>query len=698
MEKQSYDSFRKGALNLLSEIKALDTLLKTVVKSVQDINNQIKQLYSNGNSIIQDEVQEFLERTEGFSLRSLPIIENEVNCSEWYFKDIGKSLNRYNLNEIKSINEQRYDTIDLTIMLYIKNVVNLTGEKATSYKKLLYNAIQDGITIPKSLTILSTFQTLIDSRIGCMYLKKFLNDKKLVNAVDFYRSVYLYKTNTTQTIREWVCTEIYEQYITEGASNEITLSTKVRERINKQYAIEPTTDMFDDAQKEVFERMSEDGIFEKFLNSSYLPQLAIRLHQIPSSKEMKTTKNCHLHSTQHIHEQECEVYVRVAKYLSEYNLVQFTEQFVNYGFTSPQLMAMMSDRDIQLLNPCEADAKRLTEFVKISKAGQLISSKTLTKEAITKVKTIQQDFFTIFNTLDFLKYIESQPIQQLNVAQIIAKAEMSFQELHSKHHIALRILRKSDSIQEVEPLLPQCQSALVALLVDDHVEEYNDAESWKPTPRKLYNQSPNNENEENISLTPQITISQSNSTPALELEDFSDVDSPPSENELKSDTTIKTFVSVRQKSESELRNSIHSQLDEENCVESEENRVTTIIKTFKEELIPQLSNIKTKLSGVKSEDDLELCSNELSTLADMKKLFIKETIKENKPKTSIFLTKASDVTVAKQVTLALQDVGIIEEGIIGTIEKLNVLKTSIRTTNTIIHRYHNMARQFVSMA
>ncbi|KAL7716255.1 RGS domain-containing protein [Entamoeba marina] len=722
MEKQTFDVFKKNSLGLLADLKSFNYLLKSLEKSVHNINKQLRSLYFNGNSIIQNEVLQFLDRTDDFRLSNLNVFENEVSNSEWYYKDIGKNMSRFSQDEIKSINEQRYDVLDPSIMLYMNNVINLYGEKASSYKILLFNVIQDGIIVPKSLSSLSTLQTLMDNRIGCMYLKKYLQDKPSLNLVNFYRSVLLFKVTTTPTVRECLNKDIYNTYIAQDSPKHINISKENIQQIKKKISNGLTNDMYDSAQKEVYESLLENGIFEQFQNSNCFSQLANRLCfiQIPTKVKTPRSRNHNRSPTPTLprsspvqqsffvqfDKQACEVYVRVAKYLSEYNLVQFTDQFVNYGFTSPQLMAMMSDRDIQLLDPCEADAKRLIELIKIAKVGEIQTSKTLTKEAITKVKIIQTNFlqfcehkkYDISNTLDFLKYIESQPIQQLNVAQIIAKAEMSFQELHSKHHIALRILRKSDSIQEVEPLLPQCQSALVALLVDDHVEEYNDAEYWKNSPRKrktkLLSATPDlrlgNESPDSYTNSPDLRAH----TP-----DIFQHEKPKYCNvldESKNNHDIKTLTSTRRMTECELRKSIQVDLVGNSQVNSLENKMSFTVKSIKNELLPRIEIAKNKINSIQTEDDYNKHLTEITLIQDMKKLLEKETQEGQQSKRSVFTLLYTSTSISKEVKKVIKDVEMVECSIKLMLEKLNSVLDSISSSNILVASYDKTIQQLCS--
>ena len=78
--KQLCENHKRNVNTLLTNIKQLNSSLRQAEIMIKTINTQIKTIYSDGNSIIQNEVQDFLKTTEGFNFSILPLIENEVYC------------------------------------------------------------------------------------------------------------------------------------------------------------------------------------------------------------------------------------------------------------------------------------------------------------------------------------------------------------------------------------------------------------------------------------------------------------------------------------------------------------------------------------------------------------------------------------------------------------------------------------------
>ena len=92
--KQLCETHKKNVTTLLSNIKQLNSTLRQTETLIKTINSQIKTIYSDGNSLIQNEITNFLKTTEDFNFGILPLIENEVYCCETFYKDMYKNCHK----------------------------------------------------------------------------------------------------------------------------------------------------------------------------------------------------------------------------------------------------------------------------------------------------------------------------------------------------------------------------------------------------------------------------------------------------------------------------------------------------------------------------------------------------------------------------------------------------------------------------
>ncbi|EKE41636.1 regulator of g protein signaling domain containing protein [Entamoeba nuttalli P19] len=695
-DKQFCEIFKKNVLNLVNDLKTLKETMKTAEALIHSINDQISAIYSNdGDSIIQDEVQQFLSSTEGISFKTIPLIQNELFCCESFYKELSKKLPRMSNEQIQCIANQRYDMLDPIILLYMKLVVNLTGEKAVSFKGLMYNAVQDGLSIPKTLKLLTTFKSIVESRIGSLYLEKYLKGTGEERNVQFFRSAFIYAKIKTANVREWVCRKIYEEFISVGSEKEISITQPIRNRIIVQYAQGCDKNIFEEAKNYVFQEMNSKNLFERFQASPCFKELICRVTPVLVDGVSATDPieiPC-----------EEETFVRVAKYLIPYNLVSYTEVFVRLGYTTPQIMSLLTEKEVDKLTTNDVDRGRLKEFCEICKENKLEQSKALTKEAITKVPTIQENFIkyaehtngNIKNTLAFLNYIKNTEPQQMTVSQILTRAEMAFVELKSKHHVAYRLLKKCDDVQEMQPLLPQCQNALVSLLLDEQLEEYNVSNFWKPQTRsnaKVQKQSSKvklsktpeliNEPEEQIKRS--ITPLGSESLHNIMVDDIVGED-----EDIKSTNFL--VASCRRATEKDLRLSLQYN-PEDNIIGSQktETKINQIITKIKGIILPKLSKMKTQLLNTSCQKELDLYNRILANFVEFVHMLGEEV---NPLENKNFNIKIADGSLRTNVIVSLNQLDAIQVSCDTILHELNSLLVQIRTTNTTVVKYQNVVQR-----
>lgn len=146
--------------------------------------------------------------------------------------------------------------------------------------------------------------------------------------------------------------------------------------------------IFDEAKEEVFKHLESIDTFEHFKLSLFFDGLSHRLAQLPNEFNIPKKRN----SISVVVQCEIDTYVTVAKLLISYNLVEYTDLFVQNGYTALPIIAKLTEKEIEKIATNENDKKRLTELCKAAKDNTAQPSKILTGEAIHKVKKIQQNF------------------------------------------------------------------------------------------------------------------------------------------------------------------------------------------------------------------------------------------------------------------------------------------------------------------
>ncbi|EKE37480.1 hypothetical protein ENUP19_0121G0218 [Entamoeba nuttalli] len=694
--KQLSESHRKSVISILSEMKNLVGKLKESINCIQLINNELATMYSSGSSIIQVEVKSFIDSTEGLSMKSLPMLENEIECCETYYKDLSKKFSHYRSNNYQDYYEQRFDVIDPCILLYMKLVIGLTGEKIGSFKKLLYDAVQDGLSIHKSYTLLASFKSICENRVGSLYLEKCLTDIGEERNIQFFRQAMLYNNITSPDVKEWVAKDIYETFICTGSNKELQISQAIKKDITNNYAEAKYENLFNEAKNDIFELMERKDFFDLFKQSSYFKDLTHRLTALDDKQLLSKDIEMALKSSMND-----EIYVDVAKYLIPYNLVGFTDEFVTCGYTAPTLMGIISDKEIQRFATNSADVKRLQEFCQLAQNSMIEKSKTLTKEAITKVRSIQNNFIkyvesnneNVKNTLSFIEYIQTTPEDKMTISQILSRSEMAFIELKAKHHVAYRLLKKCDSVQEMQPILIQCQNALISILVDEHLEEYNKSLFWKPQFKKTPKRSERSSRSK-MSRTPDLVQLNTSFSPSRRAftPRVDRMEVLPSPRNLEEGSKRGKLLACISQSENDLRLTLEHYSKTFNQPEKQENKIEEISEFIKNNIQPKLTLMKENLCSIKSNEEydkykptIEMLDNYISFIGD-------EIIYPQKPK--IFIVKTNDLTLKDVLINNLNKLDTIEVSLNCILQKLSSLATNLRKGSTTIMKYANMIQHF----
>ena len=806
--KQLCETHKKNVNSFLSNIKQLNSTLRQTETLIKTLNSQIKTIYSDGNSLIQNEISTFLKTMENFNFSILPLIENEVYCCETFYKDMYKKLPRLSNEKMNCFYQQKYDILDLSTVLYMKMIINMTGEKVPSYKKLLYNAVQDGLYIPKTLTLLSTFKSIVDSRIGSLYFEKFLHNFNEERNVQFYRNALLFKTVTSESVKEWICREILEEFITIGSPKEITIPTQMRNKILNQYANGVNEMIFDEAKNYVFEQMQSKGYYEKFQTSQQFKELVTRItavdedilnthmshsvalnqynqnnqiddlqfslpnqnnekeksskskqkekqkQNVKSSKtdENETKKNTINSVNNNLNDNntvnnlpgnqtnalttneleiqwEEELYVKVVKYLIPYNLVEYTEKFVQFGFNSPQLMSLINEKDIDKFKPTEVDRTHLVNFCADAKENKLQISQILTKESIVKVLPIQNNFLNYvqhYNCVpgitEFFNYIANTKYDQMTFNTLLSKAENAFVECNSKFHVAFRMMKKSSTVQEMQSVIPQCKTAIISLLVDEYLEEYNMSDYWI-TYGKEEQRISTPTLEETNSVTPDMTIDQLQKTVTMlgneSLQKQSLKGTVPlqsendeiistitggqikqnkqkqmNQNEDENTQTIKMLASCRRATEKILKDSLQNHLDF-NMSHSHklETKITQNISTIKQIILPKLIKLKLQFINCTSNNEYDMYHKQLISFVQLI-----EALSGDIPVVSQkeYELKSNETHLIENLKKSLNQLESIQLAAENILNQLSTMLVQFRTTNTTVVKYHNIIQKITT--
>ncbi|ELP87315.1 hypothetical protein EIN_095720 [Entamoeba invadens IP1] len=685
-DKQMCENFRKSTSQLLTDMKGVIQIFQSLKATVVSINNQLRSIYTFGNSIIANDVRNFLDSCN-LEASACPLLEKEVDFCENFYKEFGKKISRMTNEEARLFAEQRFDFLDSSVLLYMKTMIGLNGENSKNLNRIIFNAVQDGLMIPKTLKILSSLETTVSSRVGSLYLSKFLRESCEEKLVQFYRAVQLYHSIEADHIRSWVCKTIFETFICVNSEEEISLPSAIRNKINLEYSKGFGADIFDEAKQYVLDTMIKENVFERFQKSRYFKTLVERLTPV-----FKTDKSS---------SDECEdgvsftvdTYVNVAQYLIPYNLVDYTENFVSIGYTSPKLMEMIGEKEFEKFANNEVDKKRLMTFVKLAKEGKLEKSPIVTKEAIIKIVTIQNNFVLYLEkihpegtseTLQFLAYVKETPVDQMTTSQILEKSENAFIELNSKHHVAYRMLKKCDSVKEMVPLIVQCRTALIALLADLHVEEYNESTFWvegKKCDVNLHRTStPELINGE---VTPKNKTRTAEDSGKCVEEDY--------EDDAKSRESMKLMMLCRRATENNLKNSL--QKDAENRIfgsDKQESSVNNAMSLIKTNIVPKLGKMKQKCFEINEKDEVERLNTELDSFASFFALFGEDmSVTQQKQ----FVLKITNKEVRKKVVETLNKIETMQSVADVVLDNLITLLTQVRQTNASVLKYQKIVQQ-----
>ena len=80
--KDQCEMHRKNTIFLLSEMKNLSTKLSEIQKSIININNELKNMYSTGNSLIKNDITNFIETFSPFSFTDFNEFNKSIETSE----------------------------------------------------------------------------------------------------------------------------------------------------------------------------------------------------------------------------------------------------------------------------------------------------------------------------------------------------------------------------------------------------------------------------------------------------------------------------------------------------------------------------------------------------------------------------------------------------------------------------------------
>ena len=704
--KDQSEMYRKNTIFLLSEMKNLSTKLADIQRSITTINTELKNLYSSGSSLIRNDINTFIGSLSPFTYNELTEFTKSLETSETYYKDIAKGFPRYSNENFDVFYLQRFDSLDPTVLNYMKVVSQMTGEKSAMYKRLIIKTQQDGLEIPKSFTLLSTLRSICDSRIGSYYLEKYLEKTGDEKYVEFYRQVILYNQTTETDIKEWMANEIFETFISEISPKRISFSQQVMETINNNFIEQQLNNIFDETKEEVFKHLESIDTFEHFKISLFFDQLSHRLAQLPNEFNAPNKKR---QSISLFVECEIDTIIAVAKMLIPHNLVEYTEQFVTNGYTTLSIISKLSEKEIESIALNENDKKRLNEFYKAVKENALQPSKTINAEAILKVNKIQKNFIeyleqkgvVISDTKTFLEYIENTPIEQLNVKQTIKHTEKAFIELNSRHHVAFRQLKKCDNVNEMKHILPQCKNGMLSILVENNLTEYNSSNYWKPTrtissmKSHLRSQS-KSPDFRSLRKGADAYMSMSNSDGLMTQQSFSGSMSPIKRSFSPRNSIDNTITLSKSKgntitvSTSSPTKTQPNKIDINSTVNQLENSLTTLTTVIE----PKLNTLRKSLMSVKNKEEYEKVRQSSLSFENIKKILDTEYVENDEMKE--YKLEIDDSSIKEKVKKDLNELDAFIQSTSNLSQKLNSIIISLKRSLEVSNKYSTMIETLVS--
>lgn len=124
-----------------------------------------------------------------------------------------------------------------------------------------------------------SFNRLMQNPAGRDLLKQHLVQEHADENILFWEAVEAYKHLRTNDQMIETARNIYEQYVSSHATTEVSLDSKCRTALDKNYT-QPNKNTFDDAQQHIYKLMETDT-FERFKRSKIY--MNFLLHQIPHS-------------------------------------------------------------------------------------------------------------------------------------------------------------------------------------------------------------------------------------------------------------------------------------------------------------------------------------------------------------------------------------------------------------------------------
>lgn len=122
-----------------------------------------------------------------------------------------------------------------------------------------------------------SIENLLNDPKGVQLFTKQLKDEYAVENMDFWKAVNNFKDSNPQGERlKKEARKIFNLYIAEDADTPINVNGRLKTTL-KEAIEDPNTDMFDDAQKLVFQLM-KDGAYKRFISEENLQNIMISGH------------------------------------------------------------------------------------------------------------------------------------------------------------------------------------------------------------------------------------------------------------------------------------------------------------------------------------------------------------------------------------------------------------------------------------
>merc|ERR1712098_150284 len=119
-------------------------------------------------------------------------------------------------------------------------------------------------------------ENLLNSSLGVATFRDFLASEFSTENLDFWLACRSLETGSMHFLGDSVAA-IFSQFILAGSPQEVSLDSRVRERL-VQMREQPSRDMFKEAQAKIFTLMHRDS-FPRFLASSMFKELQASVHQ-----------------------------------------------------------------------------------------------------------------------------------------------------------------------------------------------------------------------------------------------------------------------------------------------------------------------------------------------------------------------------------------------------------------------------------